>query len=247
MKKIQILVYTKHGILDLRKGESGKRPYYLRGHLLNANLNGPNDWKNLTPLSRTGNASHLAGIESKLKLALPNEGHPEFKAFKYVVIPDYSRGKNQSLIDAVSSSQDEYVEANKDTIVEIVTAERFVPISLRVESVELENVGGKWVDKSDSPYNIKDTIFNLIGTTPQDYKVTNERVYKYPVKFKEMSDANLAEAGFGSATITALMNIKNDEFLEVSNHDQLYSEVIKRVTGVGGRVKKETLIKKINF
>ncbi len=37
------IAYAKHGILDLRKGESGKRPYYLRGHLLNANLHGPND------------------------------------------------------------------------------------------------------------------------------------------------------------------------------------------------------------
>lgn len=241
------LPFTDYPVLMQRKNDAGKK-YYRNGHLLNANLHGPNNWDNLTPLSTKGNAQHLAKIEKQLKGALPTDGKPEFKAFKYVVIPNYSRGINQALITLVENSEDDYIVANRATIIEIIKAERFVPVSLSAQSVEMENVGGEWVDKTSGDYNITENINNDIGNSPQEYKVTNEKIIKYPVNFRTASRQEFLDAGFGQKTVGALLEVRrSDSGEEIETKEELYAEVIKQIQGAGGRITLKTLNAKINL
>ncbi len=240
------LPFEENQVLMQRKTDRGIK-FYINGHLLNANLHGPNDWKNLTPLTHKANSDHKTMIENPLKNALPTAGNPEFIAFKYVVIPNYSRGVNSSLISQVENSQNDYVQANKDTIIEIIRAERYVPVSLRAESVELEDVNGSWVEKSSGNYNISVTIPNSIGNQPEDYKVTNEKVIKYPVKYSTASKQDFIDAGLSEKTATGIMRVRRNPRLSITNHDILHSELLKVITGSGGRVQKQTLIDKITL
>jgi hypothetical protein len=66
---------------------TGKR-YYQLGHLLHKDLGGPgNKWENLTPLTTSANAQHLADIESKI-IRLVNQ---ENKGVHYSVRTVYHR------------------------------------------------------------------------------------------------------------------------------------------------------------
>ena len=56
--------------LALRKGESGKATYYIRGHLLNDNTHGPGKMFNMTPLTRKANHEHSDEVEEKVKAAV---------------------------------------------------------------------------------------------------------------------------------------------------------------------------------
>ncbi|GGG23349.1 hypothetical protein GCM10011344_25110 [Dokdonia pacifica] len=241
------LPFQENQILMQRKNTGGQK-YYRNGHLLNANLHGPDDWKNLTPLSSSGNSRHLHQIEAPLKEALPSEGNPEFKAFRYVVTVSYTRGINTSLIAQVEASENEYVEANRDTIIEIIRAERYVPISLRAQSVELEDVNGSWVEKSSGRYNISTPdIPNPIGDRPEDYRVTNERVLSYPVSYRNASREDFLIAGLTEPTVNALLTVRENPRLSITDHDTLHSELLKVISGSGGRVRKQTLIDRINL
>jgi len=52
---------------DLDKRWRGDGKFYIRGHLLSWHLGGPgNEWRNLTPLSRSGNAKHSSKFEQKV-------------------------------------------------------------------------------------------------------------------------------------------------------------------------------------
>ncbi|XRE42839.1 hypothetical protein ACIVBQ_001043 [Tenacibaculum discolor] len=242
------LPFEENQILMQRKNNGGNK-YYRNGHLLNAKLHGPNEWKNLTPLSSVGNAQHLSQIESKLKEALPIEGNPEFKAFKYSVIADYSRGVNTNLINEVEESTNEYVEANKETIIDIIRAERFVPVSLRAESIELEDVNGAWTEKSSGEYNLSVNVPNPIGSRPEDYKVTNERVLSYPVPYETASREDFLNAGLSERTVNAILITRGDALNSdlINSAEALHSKILENISGSGRRVTIETIRRKINF
>lgn len=240
------LPFQENQILMQRKNTGGQK-YYRNGHLLNANLHGPDDWKNLTPLSSSGNSRHLHQIEAPLKDALPSEGNPEFKAFRYVVTVSYNRGVNNSLITQVEESENEYVEANRDTILEIIRAERYVPTSLRAQSVELEDVNGNWVEKSSGRYNITTPdIPNPIGSRPEDYRVTNERVLSYPVPYATASRADYLNAGFSERTVNAIIAAKSGD-PTIDSAQKLHPKILENISGPGGRVTLSTIDRKINF
>lgn len=166
--------YDKHGVLDLRKGESGKRPYYLRGHLLNANLHGPNDWQNLTPLTYTANSHHKEKIEKELTKHLDKEGTPltsDQRVFRYIVIAQYGRGVNEALKTKVDESTDQEVIDHADTIKKIIDAEAFVPRHLEIKAVELKpDSDGKWKDDKE---HFNDKIINHVDqTSPKQYNIS---------------------------------------------------------------------------
>jgi len=241
------LPFEDNQVLMQRKNDSGNK-YYRNGHLLNAHLHGPDDWKNLTPLSTKGNSAHLHSIESNLKGALPNSGQPEFRAFKYVVIPNYTRGINQNLITLAEDSEEDYIVENRETIIEIIKAERFVPVSLSVESVELEEVNDVWMEKTSGLNNIKDNIPNDIGTTLRDYKVTNEKVIKYPVNYRSASRQEFLDAGLGEKTVDAIMLVRKSEGgMSISDSVTLHTKILRVIQGAGRRVTQSTINKKINF
>ncbi|WP_299211849.1 DUF4157 domain-containing protein [uncultured Dokdonia sp.] len=242
------LPFQENQVLMQRKNTGGQK-YYRNGHLLNANLHGPDDWKNLTPLSSSGNARHLHEIEAPLKEALPSEGNPEFKAFRYVVTVSYNRGINTSLITQVEASENDYVEANRDTIIEIIRAERYVPTSLRAQSVELENVDGNWAEKSSGRYNISTPdIPNPIGDRPEDYRVTNERVISYPIAYSSSTKEDFVNAGLSEKTANAIITARNaDTFDEIDSAETLHPKILENISGSGGRVTLDTIRRKIIF
>ncbi|NEW61153.1 hypothetical protein GSY74_07650 [Sulfurovum sp. bin170] len=69
-----------------RKGESGKKSFYVQGHLLNENMHGSGrEEENLTPLSVQGNKNHSIEIEEVLKRVTKTGG-----VISYTVDPVYA-------------------------------------------------------------------------------------------------------------------------------------------------------------
>jgi hypothetical protein len=108
----------------LNQRRSGNGSYYVRGHLLSSAHHGTGaDWRNLTPLSRSGNGLHETRVESRLWQAISN---PPTRAFLYSVMPVYGRGVQRDLLQQLARSAD----PAKATKAAIITAEQHVPLSL---------------------------------------------------------------------------------------------------------------------
>ncbi|WP_062056999.1 DUF4157 domain-containing protein [Aquimarina longa] len=220
--------YDKHGVLDLRKGESGSRPYYLRGHLLNGNLHGPNDWKNLTPLTYTANTAHKDKIESELTSHLTSDGQPltsDQRAFKYIIIAQYGRGVNTSAKQAVDSSTDPEVMAHAGTIKEVIDAEAFVPRHLTIRAIELKpNDNGDWVEDS---VVFNDTIPNTIEQTPGSYNISGTaREIKTKLSIDEV-DLEFLKRWFDSDNATAINNAIKGFSDEIDTYGDLQDKALE--------------------
>lgn len=120
--------------LNLRK--NGDTTYYIKGHLLNGYLGGTGgDFRNLTPLSRTGNGSHESQVESPI-IAQVDAG----KTVEYIVTP--TAGAARVISD--SQLQNAGVPVTKwDTIKEIITAENNVPAGLSCVANVLDDATGQ--------------------------------------------------------------------------------------------------------
>lgn len=241
--------YDKHGVLDLRKGESGKRPYYLRGHLLNANLHGPNDWKNLTPLTYSANSNHKSKVESKLTSHLTEEGVPltaDKRVFKYIVIAQYGRGVNSSAKSEVDKSTDPEVQAYATTIKQIIDAEAFVPKFLQIKAIELKpNAAGKWVEET---VVFDDKIPNDIEQTPKSYNVSGTE--KEIATILDIDEVTLTflNKWFNSANSDAIMSAIEDDRLEISKAEDLQSFAMKKLNTTDKRkIPLSAIIEHIKF
>ena len=125
-----------------------KKVLYARGHLLNADLGGPGaEWRNLTPLSVSGNKLHSTRFESKVK--------SEFNAGKSIrhfkVEPKYDRPINPFVAELENSNQNlrpgwplMNMEARRK-VANIMRAELAVPSSLEC-SAEVWDGGAKTKD-----------------------------------------------------------------------------------------------------
>ncbi len=113
----------------LNQRRHGSSSYYVKGHLLNDNLHGPgNTWKNLTPLSRSGNAQHEQQVEQKVKAAVVGREGVGGTLF-YSVVPQYGRSLNRSLIAQLEQDREETAKS-REKKKEIIEAERFLPKAL---------------------------------------------------------------------------------------------------------------------
>ena len=143
-----------YAILNKRRDEGNpEASYYVKGHLLNENLGGIGEWKNLTPLSRKGNSAHERDVESKV-----NAGFESGAVIEYNVKAEYGWGKNADKIPA----EDPQAEEKK----EIIKQEVNVPTKLTCEAYVLENENGKWDKKQtivDKP------VTNPIGQEAGNY------------------------------------------------------------------------------
>lgn len=241
--------FKENKVLMDRKTSVGGIKYYSNGHLLNANLHGPDDWINLAPINAGLNAIHKTYIEQPLQNAVPFDGQEKTKAFKYIVIVEYSRGVNSSLISQVNASTDNYVVTNKDKIIEVIEAERFVPTAFIVEAKELEDVNGHWQEKSSGEFNIpRKRLEQDIGSSPEDYKVTNDKAPK-TINYSEISESKLTSVGFGERGAAGLMAVKADPIAnqKVTNAETLHIEMLKKISGPGQRTSVDTIKDKINF
>lgn len=222
--------YDKHGVLDLRKGESGSRPYYLRGHLLNGNLHGPNDWKNLTPLTYTANTAHKDKIESELTSHLTSDGQPltsDQRAFKYIIIAQYGRGVNTSAKRAVDSSTDPEVTAHASTIKEIIDAEAFVPRHLTIRAIELKpNDNGDWVEDN---VVFSDTIPNTIEQTPGSYNISGTpRDIVTKMKLSEVTK-DFLDKWFTAVSSNGILDARNFNRGESWTYEKLQEKALEEM------------------
>jgi hypothetical protein len=122
-------------ILNNRRQEGNpEASYYVKGHMLNENVGGPGDWKNLTPLSRKGNSDHESIVESLVKAAFGSGAVVE-----YNVVANYGYGKNAGRIPA-----DDPKAIEKKAIIK---EEENVPVSLTCEAFIMEKEGTDWKPK----------------------------------------------------------------------------------------------------
>jgi hypothetical protein len=93
---------------------------YVRGHLLNQNLHGPNDIWNLVPLTRSLNSTHEAQAESKIKKhVLENHG-----IARYEISLDYSSPPDR--------------DGKPPTNAALLAAEQQLPRAISLKAVELD-------------------------------------------------------------------------------------------------------------
>nr|WP_136251102.1 hypothetical protein [Ningiella ruwaisensis] len=117
--------HTQYDIIDRRRSsKTSTATFYIRGHLLNEHLGGPGQWKNMTPLSRSGNAQHETQVESYVKA-----GFDSGEIQSYEVIPSYSARSGKSNLKALLQSLHPTNHADFEAVVD---AEDNVPSHLAI-------------------------------------------------------------------------------------------------------------------
>ncbi|MBS1744754.1 MAG: DUF4157 domain-containing protein [Bacteroidetes bacterium] len=139
--------------------KNGDTSYYIKGHLLNGYLGGTGkDFRNLTPLSRTGNGNHERDVESKVI-----EEVDKGKTVEYKVKPVYGSMHLPTVqqIDDTTLS-----DRKKTTIKNVVSAESFVPTGLKCVASILNVATGKY-DTSI----VNTTVPNPVEPSVKSYEV----------------------------------------------------------------------------
>ncbi|MEO0970173.1 MAG: DNA/RNA non-specific endonuclease, partial [Cyanobacteria bacterium J06639_18] len=135
----------KHKIFDkLLKRRDGGRSYYIRGHLLNHHIHGPGKWKNLTPLSQSGNKAHLFAAEDTTKAAVQSGA-----IVRYTVKVIYGRSVSVPTDEELKSKG---IDSSKwEDLKDIRSAEKHVPEALNLSTWLLEK-------QEDGTYKKKQNI-----------------------------------------------------------------------------------------
>jgi hypothetical protein len=141
-------------IINTRKYKAGV--YYVRGHLLNANLHGPSLFQNLVPLTYQANIEHESKVESILK-----DGVNAGKEYHYRVSAHDLYGPSD-LLSRLSSPVD-------DTLIDIVKAESFVP---RYLSIDASEIGA---DGSMTKLNLPNIPNRISQTKIEDYQLGTKK------------------------------------------------------------------------
>ena len=157
--------HAVYDIINLRKNAAGSdASFYIRGHLLNQNLGGKGQWRNMTPLSRSGNSIHEGSVEAVVKRAVDSGA-----VVRYNVKVNYAtRGDRQSLKDAITNNDSN--PAHVPVKHRIIDAEDHVPGSLTCSaSIVRKQPDGKFAPVtnllSDAP------VLNDIKRRYSDYHV----------------------------------------------------------------------------
>ena len=159
--------------LDKRRGKDGQR-IYVKGHLLNHNIGGTGkEWKNLTPLSYSGNSKHLSKVETLVKTAVTAGVVVNYK----VETKGHGTQSSASIMTAIKKDR----PAEADDIQKILKAEEFVPATLLCNASRLQESDNTWIpivsDKEvPNPINHKE---------PDEYNLDTKVKIK-PVKISSM-------------------------------------------------------------
>lgn len=155
-----------YNILNTRRTKGGAS-YYVRGHLLNESLGGEgNNWENLTPLSRSGNAQHAKRFEALVKASINSGAIMEyFVTPVYKVKPD--KKKMFEEVDAMHSHE------NAKLVKAIIKAEDFIPKSLKCKTNRLEKTGNNEFKKVPPSQNWN--IPNPLSRKVEDYHIISSK------------------------------------------------------------------------
>jgi hypothetical protein len=168
----------KWDALAARRTESGRTSYYIRGHLLNANLHGAGVWNNMVPLTRKANAIHSKQIEQAVKIAVSklDEEHAVYYDVKAEEGPP-AKYKNHTPADVRKfAAARGWGKAIGDSLVNIIAAEKDVPKKIEIKAFVITKPDNEeWPDQQPAlgvlPDKFKPGKTNIaIGTTT----VTNE-------------------------------------------------------------------------
>ncbi len=176
---------SQYPILDQRRVIGNPdEPYYVRGHLLNQDLGGVGEWRNLTPLSRSGNSKHEGMVESLVKA-----GFQTGAVMGYEVTADYGGyGKNAAKIPAT--------DPDAATKLAIIAAEKDVPTGLKCEAYTMEKQGDAYVKKDAVVSQV--TVPNLIEQDASDYVLSTSATVKSFADLKKEIIALLGTAAPGT-------------------------------------------------
>jgi hypothetical protein len=141
--------HSNYDILNQRR-QSGGASFYIRGHLLNDNLGGPGQWKNMTPLSREGNHQHEAQVESYVKAGFNAKAIQRYK-----VVPKYSgHGGDAALKKELAAKH----PTQASTFNAIIDAEKHVPVTLKIEAARLVKKGNGYQEKDKKSWNLANPL-----------------------------------------------------------------------------------------
>jgi phage-related protein len=139
------LFNTNYSILDSRYEKKGSvKPFYLRGHLLNADLGGPGDnWNNLVPLTAQANKNHSLQIENPVKAKLNKKKDNKYPILKYTVDAIYTGWPDKDSMLAALNNPTLWDGSDIATkkIGAIINAEESVPNKLICEVKEIDDNG----------------------------------------------------------------------------------------------------------
>lgn len=143
---------------------------YVQGHLLNAELGGPNNDQNLTPLSSYANGEHERIIERSVKFhyGAHQRSNENKKLYYSVEATDF--GLNSPLVP-LNPEKDEDSRENKKIkkINEIKEMEQqSVPRKLNIEAAYFRKDG----ENETKNTIFKGSIINRVDTSPDSYNVT---------------------------------------------------------------------------
>lgn len=148
-----------------RAHKDGKTGYYVRGHLLNHNIHGPGDYKNLVPLSKEGNRKHREEVEDKVKDAVNKKGF----------IVRYSVDAFEGGVYNTPVPKDQTLQklgfAKKDwkTIQKIREAENLVPRKLMCKAYKLEFESGAFKKVKKKERIVVKSVNNPIDPKLENY------------------------------------------------------------------------------
>lgn len=148
----------------------GSKVLYARGHLLNADLGGPgSEWRNLTPLSVSGNKLHSTRFESKVKTEF--DAGKNIRHFK--VEPKYDRPMNPFIAELedgnrkLGSGWPAMNMAARRTIANVMRAEVAVPSGLDCSA---EVWSGAAKTKDIKPGLVENKIYETDKSTYSDIR-----------------------------------------------------------------------------
>lgn len=145
---------TQFELLNARRESPGGASFYIKGHLLNETLGGPGGWKNLTPLSRSGNAQHEVQAEAVVKRSVDAAA-----IVQYEVKPvKATRGDKAALLKKIDAGRDPADAKREKT--GIVEAEDYVPQALDIKA--------KLLDESLKPISSM-MVKTIENPVPRDY------------------------------------------------------------------------------
>jgi hypothetical protein len=154
--------HPTYDILNKRRHRGEKNSsYYVRGHLLNDNLYGIGEWKNMTPLSRTGNKKHEIEVESKVKNVVSLGG---ILYYSVKAVYKKTRKNKNNLIQQFKEKDGKNDQVLKT---QIVKCEDDVPDYLKCEAKSLEESPVKW--------SLIRNVENPIDRKYEDYILKNSR------------------------------------------------------------------------